>query len=67
MFEGTLSVNILKTFSAPRKYKVHLGPEKLGRIMTTMSKICIEIICYVTSLWLGLYIFYPEKKKESKI
>lgn len=35
--------------------------------MGTMSNICVEIICNVTSLWLALYILYSEKKKLGEI
>lgn len=34
--------------------------------MGTMSNICVEIICNVTSLWLALYILYSEKKKTGR-
>lgn len=64
MFERTLSVNILKHFCPT---DVYLGPEKIRRIMKTMSNICFKIIGYVTSVWSAWYIFYLERKIKQKI
>lgn len=64
MFERTLSVNILKHFCPT---DVYLGPEKIRRIMKTLSNICFKIIGYVTSVWSAWYIFYLERKIKQKI
>jgi len=69
MFEGTMSVNIVRTL-LPHGC-IHMGPEKLSHIMKTMSDICFEIFCYVTSLYVVsiVYLFLRKQnitKKQTK-
>lgn len=59
-----MSVTYRKHFSPS---DVNLVRKNSSRIMGTMSNICVEIICNVTSLWLALYILYSEKKKLGEI
>lgn len=62
MFEGTMSVNTVRTLLPHGR--IHTGPEKLSHIMKTMTDICFDIFCYVTSLYVVSFLYLFLRKQN---